>query len=40
MVMVYEDGLLVFEQRVAHRAGVLLDLQKPVKLLLSQAVAS
>jgi hypothetical protein len=38
MVVVDEDGSAFLESGVAHRAGVLLDLQEPVELLPGQAV--
>src|SRR5450755_492958 len=40
VVMVDEDRLVFLERGVAHRAGVLLDLQDPVELLPGQAVAN
>jgi hypothetical protein len=38
MVVVDEDGLFFLEPGMAHRAGILLDVQEPVELLAGQAV--
>jgi hypothetical protein len=39
VIMVHVDELSHFKRLVAHAAGVLLDIQQAVKLLLSQPVA-